>query len=273
MFYSNSEDKIIALMIDGDNVSSEYIEPIEQTAAIIGRVTHKRLYYTFNKGIPNGWEAQINAHALRPVQVLPYTNGKRKTVKNVADSALIIDAMDIKSNVNTMLIVASDSDYTILVKRLKEDGIYVIGAGDKDTPNAFIEACDEFRYLEKLKEQYEEVSRANETSAAAQEEKSGQDADKPTVTPEKTPDGRPLIPKKEIEAYIIRLFESQDKNVLNAGYINKSICTYYKTFDFKDYPGVKKFPDFFDPRIFTVVMGEGKNTAINIQYPAVKRKK
>ncbi len=270
MFYVNGQDKIIALMIDGDNVKSEYIEPIEQTASIIGRMTHKRLYYTFNKGIPNGWENQINAHALRPVQVLPYTNRSGKTVKNVADSALIIDAMDIKDNVNTMLIVASDSDYTNLVKRLKEDGIYVIGAGDKDTPNAFIEACDEFKYLEKLKEEYDAVSKPAPAEPAPTPAKSGK---KSTEESEKTADGRQIIPKSEIEAYIIRLFESQGKNILNSGYINMSICNYYKTFDFKDYPGVSKFQDFFDPEKFTVIMGEGKNTAINIRYPAIKKKK
>jgi len=269
MFYLNNEDKIIALMIDGDNVPSDYIEPIEQEASIIGRVTVKRLYYTYNHGIPNGWEKTINNHALRTVQVMHYTNGKSKTVKNVADSALIIDAMDIKATVNTIFIVASDSDYTMLAKRLKEDGIYVIGAGDKDTPLAFIKACDEFKYLEKLSEQY---SAENDGKPDDKEKLAANVEKKAEVAAEEQDEGVKLIPKNVIENYIIRLFESMGKNILDSGLIKNAICRQYPTFDFKDY-GAKKFYDFFDPKIFTVITGTGKNTNINIQYPAKKKTK
>ena len=188
---------------------------------------------------------------------------------SVADSALIIDAMDIKATVNTIFIVASDSDYTMLAKRLKEDGIYVIGAGDKDTPLAFIKACDEFKYLEKLSEQY---SAENDGKPDDKEKLAANVEKKAEVAAEEQDEGVKLIPKNVIENYIIRLFESMGKNILDSGLIKNAICRQYPTFDFKDY-GAKKFYDFFDPKIFTVITGTGKNTNINIQYPAKKKTK
>lgn len=266
--YLSGEDKIIALMIDGDNVSSDYIDSIEQEVSIIGRMTHKRLYYTYSTGIPNGWANKINSHSLSPKHVMPYNNGKGKTVKNVADSLLIIDAMDIKSKINTMFIVASDSDYTALVKRLKEDGIYVIGAGDKNTPVAFIRACDEFKYLERLKEQYSHDTETDSSKAADKDSDSRDSKSKETFEPES---GK-LVPKKEIENYIIRVFEKENKTVLDAGFILTAVRRQYPDFDYKDY-GARRSYEFFDPAVFTVIPAEGKHTNINVMYPAQKKKK
>lgn len=253
-------------MIDGDNVSSAYIEAIEQEASIIGRLTHKRLYYTYNNGIPNGWAKEINVHSLSPKHVMPYTNGKNKTVKNVADSQLIIDAMDIKSTVNTMFIVASDSDYTVLVKRLKEDGIYVIGAGDKDTPQAFVKACDEFKFLEKLEEMHNPAAESGKSKPAADF------SERESVQDETQDESVKPVSKKEIENYIIRVFENANRNILDAGYIMTAVKRQYPDFDYGDY-GAKKSYEFFDPKLFTVIPPEGVHTNINVMYPAQKKKK
>ena len=160
MKINQTPETVTALLIDGDNVNSEYIDAIEKELAIIGNTTHKRLYYTYSTGIPNGWDGVCNPHALTLRQVMPYTNSNNSTVKNVADSQLIIDAMDILhgNNVNCVCIVASDSDYTTITKRLRESNIRVIGMGEKRTPVAFVNACDEFKYLEDLKTKYNTVS-------------------------------------------------------------------------------------------------------------------
>ena len=90
----HSNEVVIALLIDGDNVSSRYIDVIEKELAITGNTSYKRLYYTSKNGMPGGWDEMCNAHALTVRQVLPYAKSNG-SVKNVADAALIIDAMDI----------------------------------------------------------------------------------------------------------------------------------------------------------------------------------
>ena len=81
------------------------------------------------------------------MQQFAYTKGKNST-----DSALIIDAMDILHGelVDAFCIVSSDSDYTRLATRLRESGLFVMGVGEKKTPDAFVKACERFIYVENL---------------------------------------------------------------------------------------------------------------------------
>jgi hypothetical protein len=95
----------------------------------------------------SGWKDLLNSNAIQPVQQFAYTKGKNST-----DSALIIDAMDILHGelVDAFCIVSSDSDYTRLATRLRESGLFVMGVGEKKTPDAFVKACERFIYVENL---------------------------------------------------------------------------------------------------------------------------
>ena len=70
--------------------------------------------------------------------------------KNSSDATLIIDAMDIlySKNIDGFCIVSSDSDFTRLIMRIREDGKVVYGMGEKKSPKALINACDKFIYLD-----------------------------------------------------------------------------------------------------------------------------
>jgi len=48
-------------------------------------------------------------------------------------------------------IVSSDSDFTRLSSRIREDGLTVYGFGEKKTPASFVGACDKFIYTEILR--------------------------------------------------------------------------------------------------------------------------
>ena len=66
---------------------------------------------------------------------------------------MIIDAMDIlhSKNVTGFCIASSDSDYTGLAQRIREEGIFVMGIGQaKKTAEAFVNACDLFVFTENL---------------------------------------------------------------------------------------------------------------------------
>lgn len=140
-------DKRIAVMIDADNVSPKYIKYILDEIATHGTPTYKRIYGDWTQPQLSSWKSKLLEYSISPIQQYSYTTGK-----NSSDSALIIDAMDIlySNNVDGFCIVSSDSDFTRLVTRLREDGMYVVGMGEKKTPRPFVVACEKFIYLETI---------------------------------------------------------------------------------------------------------------------------
>lgn len=140
----------IAVLIDGDNAESALIEQILAEAGKNGRVTIKRIYADWTENRMSKWKEQLNKHAIRPMQKFAYAYGKNST-----DTALIIDAMDILHSelVDGFCIVSSDSDYTGLAHRIREQGLFVMGIGKGHTPEAFVKSCESFTYTEILKPQ------------------------------------------------------------------------------------------------------------------------
>ncbi|NLC64781.1 MAG: NYN domain-containing protein [Erysipelothrix sp.] len=135
----------IAVLIDSENVPYKNIGGVLREVAKYGTPTIKRIYGDWTTQQASGWKGVLLEHALTPIQQYSYTSGKNST-----DSAMIIDAMDLlyEGNVERFCIVSSDSDFTRLVIRLRESGRYVIGIGERKTPNAFIVACDKFIYMD-----------------------------------------------------------------------------------------------------------------------------
>jgi uncharacterized LabA/DUF88 family protein len=143
----------LAVLIDGDNIPSAYIEEMMEEIAKYGNPTIKRIYGDWTKPNLSKWKSILLENAITPIQQYGYTKGK-----NATDSAMIIDAMDIlySEKVNGFCLVSSDSDFTRLATRLREAGMQVIGIGEKKTPNPFIVACDKFIYIEILKSNVQE---------------------------------------------------------------------------------------------------------------------
>ena len=125
--------KKIALLIDGDNAQPSLIGKILTEASKYGTVTIRRIYGDWTTANMSGWKETLHNHAIQPIQQFRYTIGK-----NATDSAMIIDAMDIlhSSLVDGFCIVSSDSDYTRLATRIREMGFFVMGVGQKKTPQS-----------------------------------------------------------------------------------------------------------------------------------------
>lgn len=143
-----SESKFnIAVLIDGDNAQAKLIKEIIEEVSKYGKVTIRRIYGDWTTQHMNSWKEIINQHSFSPIQKFSYTTGKNST-----DSSLIIDAMDIlhSKSVDGFCIVSSDSDYTGLAKRIREEGLFVMGIGRKITPIAFVNSCEIFTYSENL---------------------------------------------------------------------------------------------------------------------------
>ncbi len=143
------EQKKIAVLIDADNTPGKKLRPILQEIAVHGHVITKRAYGDFTIPSLKNWKDDLNNNAVIPVQQFAYTQGK-----NSSDSAMIIDAMDLlyTNKYDAIALVTSDSDFTKLATRLKESQIFVFGVGQRKTPQSFVSACDDFIYIENLKE-------------------------------------------------------------------------------------------------------------------------
>ncbi len=157
-----------AILIDADNVTDKYIKIILEETANYGIATYKRIYGDWTSTRMKSWKPVLLDNSIIPIQQYSYTTGK-----NATDSAMIIDAMDIlySNTVDGFCIVSSDSDFTRLVARLREDGKQVIGMGESKTPQPFVSACNQFKYLDMLYEQRQqeaaEEAAAEEAAAAA----------------------------------------------------------------------------------------------------------
>jgi len=156
-------DTTIALLIDGDNAAPKRLRAILEEVSKQGTITIRRIYGDWTTTGMSGWKDLLNSNAIQPVQQFAYTKGKNST-----DSALIIDAMDILHGelVDAFCIVSSDSDYTRLATRLRESGLFVMGVGEKKTPDAFVKACERFIYVENLDVQEFPVTLPAESASA-----------------------------------------------------------------------------------------------------------
>lgn len=137
----------IAMLVDGDNAQAKLLKPILEEVSRYGKVTIRRIYGDWTIPQMNSWKDKLNDLSFTPIQKFSYTTGKNST-----DSSLIIDAMDILHDkiVDGFCIVSSDSDYTGLAKRIREDGVFVMGIGVATTPNAFVQSCEVFTYCETI---------------------------------------------------------------------------------------------------------------------------
>jgi hypothetical protein len=136
-----------AVLIDADNTSPQIAEGLFEEAAKFGEASVRRIYGDFSNQRLKSWTGILQKHALDPYQQFAYTTGK-----NASDIALVIDAMDLlhSGRFDGFCLVSSDSDFTRLASRLREQGADVYGVGAQKTPESFRQACRRFIYTENL---------------------------------------------------------------------------------------------------------------------------
>lgn len=140
-----AERKNIALVIDADNSPAKAIQAILSELARHGTVNIRKAYGNWTSPLLKGWQAIIQDHAIQPIQQFDLTKGK-----NATDIAMTIDVMDIlyTKQVDAFCLVTSDCDFTPLATRILSEGKTVIGFGERKTPEAFVNACSTFLFLD-----------------------------------------------------------------------------------------------------------------------------
>ena len=148
----------LALLIDADNVRSSFLPIIMREASAIGTIVVRRVYGHFASASMAPWQSILHEYALTPVHVPPASRGK-----NATDMKLAIEAMDLlhQKHLQGICIASSDSDFTTLASRIREDGLEVFGFGEKKTTAPYVAACDSFFYCDLLLDQEKAEKEAN----------------------------------------------------------------------------------------------------------------
>ncbi|MBQ6787177.1 MAG: NYN domain-containing protein [Lachnospiraceae bacterium] len=222
------EDQKFALLIDSDNISADYIKIILQELSKYGTITYKRIYGDWTRSTSNKWKDVLLANSINPVQQYSYTTGK-----NATDSAMIIDAMDIlySGHVTGFCLASSDSDFTRLAMRLRESGMYVIGMGERKTPEPFRSACEKFVLLDLVSNVDTPAKNAQKVSAVA-----ATDA---------------LTPLSEIEQALVKIItdNGNDGTSMDIGELGSRLSKMYPSFDVRNYE-YTKFSKFLEAAEF-----------------------
>ena len=136
-----------AVLIDADNTSPRIAAGLFEEIARFGEASVRRIYGDFSSPRMKSWADILQKYAIDPYQQFAYTTGK-----NASDIALVIDAMDLlhSERFDGFCLVSSDSDFTRLASRLREEGADVYGFGAQKTPESFRQACRRFVYIENL---------------------------------------------------------------------------------------------------------------------------
>lgn len=233
--------KHFAVLIDADNISAKYAEAIFEEIASFGEASIRRIYGDFAGGGPQGWTKD----KLAALAILPHQQFANTTGKNSSDIALVIDAMDIlhSGRFDGFVLVSSDSDFTRLASRIREQGLDVYGMGMRKTPAAFVKACKRFIYVENLLPE--------QTKAKPRPAKAPDDGEAPAATEDPT----------QLVIRAMDMIEQEDE-WFSLGQIGQYITAANPDFDTRTY-GKKKLSDLLkEMKRFETRKGDGNQLLV-----------
>lgn len=261
---NDEEQPRLAVLIDADNAQPAVIEGLLAETAKYGVASVKRIYGDFTSTRMTQWKQALLKYSINPVQQFAYTSGK-----NATDSSLIIDAMDLMytRRFDGVCLVSSDSDFTRLAQRLREEGLTVYGFGERKTPDAFVQACDKFIYVEVLRSEAPAPASPPPAKPMKPAKRSAKrTANKPAVQTE--PTATPAAEPARNESLPLRLIRqaieeaSDDQGWAFLGSVGSYLSKVRPDFDTRLY-GHKKLSDLLKahPRHFVVEERAGEGGA------------
>jgi uncharacterized LabA/DUF88 family protein len=142
-----NDTPLLAVLIDADNTSYKHARAIFDEIASFGEASVRRIYGDFSSSHMKGWSG-VQAE----FGIVPHHQPANTVGKNASDIALVIDAMDLmhSGRFDGFVLVSSDSDFTRLASRVREQGLDVYGIGQQKTPDAFRKACKRFIFVENI---------------------------------------------------------------------------------------------------------------------------
>jgi len=267
---SSNKQKHLAVLIDADNAPAAIVEGLFEEIAKYGVASVKRIYGDWTKPNLGSWKKVLLDYSIQPIQQFAYTSGK-----NATDSSLIIDAMDLlyTRRFDGFCLVSSDSDFTRLAARIREEGLTVYGFGEQKTPSPFVSACDKFIYTEILradapKSPAEPSSPEKLAAAAAQ---AGETNDKATRSNDKA---APIKSQQVPVDFIAKVLDdlSEEDDWIQLGTLGQNISKLRPAFDPRLY-GCKKLSDLIaaQPKRFELESRGSSATGGKDLYVRIKK--
>ncbi|MDR2600895.1 MAG: NYN domain-containing protein [Spirochaetaceae bacterium] len=144
-------DKKYAVFIDGDNISSEYLDIVMAEIAKDGEILIKRIYGDWTTTNMNSWKDKVFNTPVRIFQQFRFG-------PNATDNSIIMDAIELTNqnkDINAFCIVSIDADYYSLALRLRENGKYVFGIGKENSKVIWQNSCNKFVKIENIAKEKE----------------------------------------------------------------------------------------------------------------------
>ncbi len=267
------EDKKIVLLIDAENTSAKYADCIMHYLEKQGIIISARIYGDFINNINvKGWNQKAVQYEMEQKQQLTTSAGK-----NASDIALVIDAMDLLylKTIDTFCIVTSDGDFVNLVKRIRENGIEVIGMGKADASRRLGRVCDQYLDFEEMEEEMKEEmkeelkEKTKNSSRNRKADGKGEKASAKGKKPDDRQSGKKAEPEQQ-EKYVEPLKNikmamneliQQDENsgkTSEPGSIKSRLQLRYPGFDERDY-GYKSIGELIDKETKFEICQDGKH--------------
>ena len=142
-----SDRPLYAVLIDADNIPAKYAGAILKEITSFGEPALRRVYGDWSSGRLNSW-----SKAVRDLGLVAHQETANTVGKNASDIGLVIDAMDIlhTGRFDGFVLVSSDSDFTALANRVREQGMDVIGVGEQKAPESLRNVCNRFLLIENI---------------------------------------------------------------------------------------------------------------------------
>ena len=250
MNIEEEEKKHFAVLIDADNISEKYAASIFNEIADYGYASYRRIYGNWAKG--NGWkEDTLLENSINPIQQFNYTIGK-----NATDMAMVILY---SGKVDGFCLVTSDSDFTKLAMRLREEQMYVIGMGESKTPLALTKACNKFIHLDLISGEVEDKNAEGiKTAGSGRKQKALAAEDKQDST---------VTPISEIEEAIITFVQNNENKgkPTYLGEVGSRLCDKFIEFDARNYGYTKLVTLLKDKCPKLIIIQEGTSYRIELK--------
>ena len=138
---------LYAVLIDADNIPAKFADAILKEVTRLGEPALRRVYGDWSSGRLSNWSKTV-----RDLGLVAHQESANTIGKNASDIGLVIDAMDIlhTGRFDGFVLVSSDSDFTALANRVREQGMDVIGIGEAKAPESLRNVCNRFILIENL---------------------------------------------------------------------------------------------------------------------------